>query len=125
MTKNNEKSSGGKCRGVIFRIERIKEITFAWGIGTSTNNVVEALDLFQGMCILRDKGIHKAMVVGDLAIMIKSLHHCSPPKNFNVYQIIQRILQLAQDFKRLEFHHMLQRKKISSSMSKPTKVLGW
>ena len=49
---------------VTFHLEGNKEFSFAWGIGTATNNQDEALTLWQGISLMNNKGISKMTIIG-------------------------------------------------------------
>jgi len=57
-------------RGVIVGLDKHEEPQYAWGLGTTTNNHAELLALWQGLQLLREKGIKKMVVYGDSMLVI-------------------------------------------------------
>ena len=49
------------------------EHTFAWGLGTRTNNEAEWMALIQSLHILQEKKIRKALIIGDSRYVIYKL----------------------------------------------------
>ena len=49
------------------------EQTFAWGLGTRTNNEAEWLALLQGLQLLQGKNYHKVLIFGDSKHVISKL----------------------------------------------------
>jgi hypothetical protein len=43
---------------------------FAWGLGNARNNEVEALVILQGIISLKEKGVRKAMVIGESLVTL-------------------------------------------------------
>jgi len=60
---NNYK--GGKCKGIILDLGGKVETTYAWGLGNSTNNQIDAYVIFQGLCIAIKFIIKYLIVIGD------------------------------------------------------------
>ena len=58
---------------VLLRPQGINKTYFAWGFGIATNNHVEALFLWKGFHIAKEKGIDELRVVGDSGLIIQHL----------------------------------------------------
>jgi ribonuclease HI len=43
---------------------------FAWGLGNARNNEAEALVVLQGITALKEKGVRKAMVIGESLVTL-------------------------------------------------------
>ena len=56
--------------GVYFNYEGIKLKEYTWGINRKTNNGAECLALFIGLELVRNDGIEKLVVFGDLSMVI-------------------------------------------------------
>jgi ribonuclease HI len=49
------------------------QLTYAWGLGESTNNKVESLALFQGLNILKSKKIRSLIVINNSLVIIQQM----------------------------------------------------
>jgi ribonuclease HI len=58
---------------VFFNPEGKCELTYAWGLGESTNNQEEALSLYQGLNILSSKEIRSLIVISDSLVIIQKM----------------------------------------------------
>jgi hypothetical protein len=77
----------GGGRGLVYEYGGRKLAEYAWGIGIVTKIEVESLIVFQGLAILANKGVHRAMVIGDFMIIKRALHHNNLPSNIHIYTI--------------------------------------
>lgn len=64
---------------VIFLSDEEREIQYAHGLGTSTNNQAEYLALWQGLELALSKEIRHLMVFGDSVIVIQQVSKFKPP----------------------------------------------
>jgi len=55
---------------VILDPDEIQELTYARGIGTTTNNQDEALTLVKGIELAIDRGYRDLIIIGDSKILI-------------------------------------------------------
>jgi hypothetical protein len=86
-----------RVRGIIFDPEGRMESTFAWGLGTSTNNQDEAYALFQGLLLANDSNIESMIIVGDSSVIIKSMVLHTTLKDNKLASIIARINKVVQN----------------------------
>jgi len=96
-------------RGVILYPRGNQELTYARGIGISSNNEVEALLVYQGWTLLIESGIKRVTMIGDSKIVIRHMHQDSIPKDVVLSHIIARTLALIWDIKGIEFYQMLRK----------------
>ena len=67
-SKGNPGEAGGG--GVLHDPEDNMMLKYSWGLGTETNNMVEALALWQGLIQAKNMGINDLIVFGDSRIII-------------------------------------------------------
>ena len=79
--------------GVILNLVEVIELTFSWGIGDDTNNIVEALALWQGLFQLTLTGIKDVKVFGDSRVIIHAINSQSLPQNMRLKHLIQKNLE--------------------------------
>jgi len=69
--------------GIVYRPDGLIDFRYAWGLGNATNNQAEALALLQGICLLKQKRIAHARIIGDsqslIGIMVKKYPRTMPP----------------------------------------------
>ena len=93
--------------GIIYNGNGDVLIEYEWGLGTLTNNRVEALDLYQGLLQLQRLNISVVVIIGDSAIVI-SLMVCNiKAPNLILQQIIGQCQTLDQQMKGNLFYHVL------------------
>ena len=80
-SKGNPRAAG--ARGILLDPGGKIEQTFAWGLGTWTNNEAEWLALLQGLQILQDKNYQKVLIFGDSKHVISKLINGYPKGAFN------------------------------------------
>ena len=96
--------TGGK---VLFTPDDITETTFSWGLGIDTNNIAEALALWQGLLIAKNKGITRLHVLGDSRIVIQAMVEGNLPNNLHLRHLLSKIRCLARSFHKAGFFHVL------------------
>eukprot|EP00253_Pinus_taeda_P028450 PITA_28450 len=103
------KSNPGQAGAVgVITNEHGEEIcNYEWSLGRKSNNLAEALALYQGLIQLKKLGIRKALVFGDSSIIIRLMNYnlCSP--NRSLQQHIDRIKMLLANFEDVKFYHLL------------------
>ena len=95
--------------GVIFTPEGQKEIIFSSELGMETNNIAEALALWQGLLIAKNQGIIELIALGDSRIIIQAMTENSLPNQMHLKQLIQKIKLLSLSFFKIEFYHVLRK----------------
>ena len=80
---------------------------YAWGLGSMTNNMKEALALWQGLKQARERNLDSLVVFGDSNVIIQSLRSKNLPSNILLNAIIKKILLIAAKFKVISFYHIL------------------
>ena len=83
------------------------EFKFAWGLGIDTNNMAEALALWQGLRIATTLGISKLIVIKDSRVVIRALAEKLMPNQMALRHLIHKIVARASLFKKINFYHVL------------------
>ena len=77
------------------------------GLGTETNNIVEALALWQGLVIAKNKRITRLAVLGDLRIVIQAIVEGNLPNHLHLRKLLNEIQSLVHFFHKVNFFLML------------------
>ena len=85
------------------------ETSFAWGLGSETNNMVEALALWQGLRISKNQGMTELTILGDSRIIIQAVTKNSIPNQMHLKNLIQKIKLLSLSFSKTRFYHVLRK----------------
>ena len=93
--------------GVLFSDENSVLATYAWGLGSMTNNKAEALALWQGLKQAHERNLDSLVVFGDSKLIIQALRSKNLPANIFLISILKKILLLASKFKEISFFHIL------------------
>jgi ribonuclease HI len=99
--KGNPGAAGGG--GVLYGPDEILELVYSWGLGEDTNNMAEALSLWQGLTQARELGINEISVIGDSRLLIQALVTNSLPNQMKLRQLLKKIQRLSKSFRRLIF----------------------
>ena len=104
-SKSNPGQAG--AGGVITNEYGDEICNYEWSLGRKSNNIAEALALYQGLIQLKKLVIRKALVFGDSSIIIRFMNynHCSP--NRSLQQHVDRIKLLLNNFEEIKFYHIL------------------
>ena len=89
------------------KLDGKKAHSFAWGLGLSSNNQAEALDLFQGLKLLKSLNIREENVLGNSQIIINAIVSNYSPLDLRLARLITRIKDLGNSFQKLNFFHVL------------------
>ena len=84
----------GGAEGILLDPGGQIEQTFAWGLGTRTNNEAEWLALLQGLQILQDKKYQKVLIFGDSKHVISKLIHGYPKGAINCCLLYNKVKHL-------------------------------
>ena len=100
---------GGAARGggVLYDPEGNLNLTYSWNLGIDSNNMAEALALWQGLSQAIRLDIQDLTVVGDSRIILHHLICREFPSSFLLRQVIRRIFLLLPLFSSIEFFHVL------------------
>ena len=101
----------GVARGgvIFFTPDGFLETRFAWGLGDDTNNMAEALALWQGLRIAKTHGISELTIIGDSRIIIQALTENLTPNQMHLRRLIQKIKAQVLNFSKIEFYHVLRK----------------
>ena len=72
------------------------EQTFAWGLGTRTNNEAEWLALLQGLQLLQEKQYQKVLIFGDSKHVISKLINGYPKGAVKCHRLYNKVKLLMQ-----------------------------
>ena len=72
-----------------------------------TNNMAEALVLWQGLKQAHERNLDSLVVFGDSKLIIQTLRSKNLPSNIFLIAIIKKILLIAAKFKVISFYHIL------------------
>ena len=100
---------GNRGGGVFFTLDGSLDIKFTWGLGVDTNNMAEALALWQGLRIAKTLGISELTVIGYSRIVICTLAENLMPNQMTLRQLIHKILAQVSSFKKIKFFHVLRK----------------
>ena len=92
---------------VFFTPDGSMESKFAWGLGIDTNNMAEALVLWQGLRIARELGISNLIIIGDSRGVIRAPTEKILPIHLGLMQLLRKIMKQASLFNNIEFYHVL------------------
>ena len=106
-SKGNLRKAGGG--GVLLDPSGRIILSFAWGLGHSSNNIAEILVLWKGLSQARRSSISNLAVIGDSRVIIQALTHRKTPKNFSLTHYYKKILILMVEFKKIEYYHILRK----------------
>jgi ribonuclease HI len=87
-SKGNPGAAGGG--GVLLSPDETTEFTLSWGIGEDTNNIVEALALWQGLHQALARKVKEVNVFGDSWVIIQALNIHALPHNMRLHHIISK-----------------------------------
>jgi len=76
---------------VLFRSDEKLILKYSWGLGIESNNLAEALALWQGLVQAIYHGISDLTVVGNSRLIIQSIIAQRLPSNCRLRQILRKI----------------------------------
>jgi ribonuclease HI len=104
-SKGNPSAKGGG--GVLIDPEEIKVLLYSWGINEDTNNIVEALALWQGLSQALGMNITELNVFEDSHIIIQALYSKNLPSHMRLRKILKKIKLLLTTFQSIQLFHIL------------------
>jgi ribonuclease HI len=81
-------------------------VYYTWGLGTTSNNIIEAYALYEGLCIMKERNITKIVVFRDSMIIVRLIAKRSQTDNNLLNGIIYRILSLGTSFVEFKIHYI-------------------
>jgi len=106
-SKGNPGNAGGG--GVLYGPDGEMKLSYSWNLGTESNNVAEALALWQGLNQAIIQRMQDLTVVGDSKLVINFLNTNSLPSSYRLCQVLRRIFLLIPSFRNIEFYHVLRK----------------
>jgi ribonuclease HI len=79
---------------------------YAWGLGTTTNNIAEAYALYVGLKLVRDRNIPQLSVSGDSMLILNEIINKHYMENNILSGILQRITTLTREFEEINLYHV-------------------
>ena len=80
---------------------------FSWGLGIDTNNMAEALALWQGLRIARELGISNLIIIGNSRVVIRALAEKILPIHLGLRKLLHKIMKQASLLNNIDFCHVL------------------
>ena len=93
--------------GILFNPDGVQEWVYSWGLKEDSNNVVEGLALWQGLCQARAHGISEIVVVEESRLIIQALMTNSLPTQLKLHQLIKKFQILSKSFNKIDYFHVL------------------
>jgi ribonuclease HI len=93
--------------GVILDSDGQKLTKFSWGLGQSTNNSAEALEVYMGMRLITDRSPVRLVVIGDFDLIIKGLQRNIKNAHLTLATIFLHIRELEKIFEMVSYYHVL------------------
>jgi ribonuclease HI len=106
-SKSNPGEVGGG--GVLLGFDEKLILKYSWGLGIESNNLAEALALWQGLAQAIYHAISDLTVVGDSRLIIQSIIAQRLPSNCRLRQILRKIQVLLSSFRHIDFFHVLRK----------------
>ena len=104
-SKGNPGNAGGG--GILLDASRKVLLSFAWGLGQTSNKNAEFLALSQGLIQAKALNLSNLTVIGDSRVTIHACSQRKRPKDVLLNQIYKRILLQAKEFESISFYHVL------------------
>ena len=103
-SKGNPGLVGGG--GVLLSDENSILATYAWGLGSMSNNKAEALAFWQGLKQAQERNLKSLVVFGDSKLIIQALGSKNLSTNIFLISILKKILLLVSNWD-ISFFHVL------------------
>jgi ribonuclease HI len=111
-SKGNPGNAGGG--GVLYGPEGDMKITYSWNLGIDSNNMAEALALWQGLNQAIIHGIQELTVVGDSKLIINCINSKTLPSSYRLCQVLRRIFLLIPAFHFIDLFHVLRKNNVQA-----------
>jgi ribonuclease HI len=106
-SKGNPGVAGGG--GVLVSPNGLLEITYAWGLGTETNNRAEALALWQGLTQAINQNVQDLVIIGDSRLIIQALILRNTVKHAKLQHILEKVQLLLGRLRTYQLFHVLRK----------------
>ena len=104
-SKGNPGEAGGG--GVIFGPNGNLNLTYSWNLGIDSNNMAEALALWQGLNQALFHGIQDLTIMGVSKLIIHFINTQTFPSSIRLRQVLLRISMTIPSFRTIDFFHVL------------------
>jgi ribonuclease HI/exonuclease III len=104
-SKGNPGQAGGG--GIIEKPSAEVLMRYAIGLGIASNNLAEALALWQGLCHAQSIGIRDLVIIGDSRLLIQAIVLPKHTKNAKLNNLIERIRLLLRGLRSFQIYHVL------------------
>jgi ribonuclease HI len=84
--------------GVFYDFEGSKMLSFAWGLGCSSNNQAEALVAYMGLKLIGEEQNKDVVVVEESKLVINGLKFLHKCKNLSLMRNYQKITEKGEKF---------------------------
>jgi ribonuclease HI len=84
-------------------------IRYALGLGTETNNIAEAMALWQGIQQAKEQGIQELTIIGDSRLIIKAINCQTQTQSAKLNNLLRKIRLLLANFNFYEVFHVLRK----------------
>jgi ribonuclease HI len=82
-------------------------VSYAIGLGIASNNHVEALALWQGLCHTQNNGIRDLVIIGDSRLLIRAIVLSKETQNAKLNNLLARIRLLLRGLDSFQLFHVL------------------
>jgi hypothetical protein len=79
---------------------------YAWGLGNISNNLTKAYSLWMVLCITKEEGFKKKLVLGDSMMIIRAMINQVMPGSNSLISLIRRIKIIVSWFDNISFFHI-------------------
>jgi ribonuclease HI len=104
-SKGNPGQAGGG--GIIEKPSAEILMRYALGLGIASNNLAEALALWQGLCHAHSIGIRDLVIIGDSRLLIQAIVLPKHTTNAKLNNLIERIRLLLRGLRSFQIYHVL------------------
>jgi ribonuclease HI len=104
-SKGNPGLAGGG--GIIESPSAEIMMSYALGLGTETNNIAEAMALWQGLHQAKKQGIQELVIVGDSRLVVRAIICRTQTQSAKLNNLLNKIHLLLASFSSYEIFHVL------------------
>ena len=107
LERNPDQAGGGGGGGIILDPTGTHVLSYAWGLGLTSNNQAEYLALWQGLNQARKLNIQKLTIFGDSRLIVKALHTKKIPMDISLAHTHRKVLLMLKHFRTHKAYHVL------------------